>query len=481
MEYLKSFSKVIKPLLHIFSRWKILSAYVIFSALVLSGWYIDIMGFFSSQKDYAGTFRAQHGDLNAYNIMAFLIGTIFYICLMMYDYLRLRLDKLQGESEVIRNSALFGDSNQAVTQNSNNSPAIAGSSGTTINYNIAGITEERCRAIFDEKWLIAVRDFSFESIDKAEERTKNFRTALLSRIGAEENGFESFSDPAFQFLLLDAQKAAATTERKSDYQVLSELLARRTKVGNDRRSQIHIKKAVEMLPFISDDALLGLTIDFLLVRTVPITGNISHGFKILDDTFRKVIGESKLPEGTKWIESLEACGLVKIAIGSFMSMNKSTKIMANKLKGYVLPGIKKDSDNYKKAVDLLTEVNLPTSILEEHKLDSGYVRLSIVSETQIDNMIMERELPEGLKLKIQFTDRQKEVLHDIFALYEQDTTTKEQFVKKLDAEIDKYLYLKKVNDWWDNINTVFQLNQTGIILANANANKYDSNVPIFEE
>lgn len=68
----------------VFSKWKILSAYVVFSTLVLSGWYIDIAGLFSSQENYAGTFRAQHGDINIYNVLAFFIGTVFYILLMLY-------------------------------------------------------------------------------------------------------------------------------------------------------------------------------------------------------------------------------------------------------------------------------------------------------------------------------------------------------------------------------------------------------------
>ena len=73
------------------ARWKVLSAYLIFSVFVLSGWYVDIMGAFSSQEDYAASFRAQHGDMNLYNVLAFLIGTISYIGFMVYDYLKLQL------------------------------------------------------------------------------------------------------------------------------------------------------------------------------------------------------------------------------------------------------------------------------------------------------------------------------------------------------------------------------------------------------
>ena len=104
-----------------------------------------------------------------------------------------------------------------------------------------------------------------------------------------------------------------------------------------------------------------------------------------------------------------------------------------------------------------------------------------MEDAKIDDLIMEQELGQGVKLKIQFTDQQKEILHKVFALYEENATIKEQFKKRLEEEMAKYHYINKVKDWWDGINVVFQINKTGTILANANANKYDSNVPIFED
>ena len=465
----------------VISKWKILSAYVVFSTLVLSGWYIDIVGWISNQENYAGTFRAQHGDINIYNVLAFFIGTVFYSLLMLYDYMRMKLDKLQFEGGNIKNSALIGNSNQSVAQNSQNSPALTNSPGATFNYNITGITEERCRAIFDEKWLIAARDLSFESVDKAEERTKEFRNDLLVRMSKIEKGFEAFGDPAFQFLLIDAQKAAATTDRKNDYQVLAELLARRTKVGSDRKSQIHIKKAVEMLPFITDDALLGLTVTFVLLKIVPVSGVIEQGLQVLNETLRKVIGDGVLPKGSQWIESLEACGLVKIALGSFMSLNKSSEIFGHNLEGYRLPGLKKDGENHEKALELLQSVGLPPSILAEHELDKDYVRLNVVEEENIEKLIMEKHLAQGVTLKINFTEEQQKVLHQIYTLYETDQPTKDRFDKLFDEELMKYTYLKMVRVWWDQINTVFKVTMTGVVLGNANANKYDEKVPMIYE
>ncbi|MBQ2673628.1 MAG: hypothetical protein IJG07_02965 [Prevotella sp.] len=294
-----------------------------------------------------------------------------------------------------------------------------------------------------------------------------------------EKGFEAFGDPAFQFLLIDAQKAAATTDRKNDYQVLAELLARRTKAGNDRKSQIHIKKAVEMLPFVTDDALLGLTVTFVLLKIIPVSGVIEQGLEVLDETLRKVIGDGALPEGSQWVDSLEACGLVKIALGSFMSLTKSAKIIGSHLEGYRLPGLKKDGDNYKKAIELLQGVGLPPTILADHELDKDYVRLNVVEESNIENLVMERRLAQGATLKINFTEEQQKVLHQIYALYETDQPTKDRFDKLFEEEMTKYPYLKMVREWWDQINTVFEVTMTGVVLGNANANKYDEKVPMI--
>ena len=211
-------SKIVRLVLHAFSRWKILTAYVLFSGLTLSGWYMDLIGVFSSQEDYAASFRVTHGEMGFYNVLAFSVGTLFYLLFMLYDYLKLRLDKIQGTVENGRASSVFGNANQTLAQNNTNSPVV-GSPGNTIIYNTTnGISEERCRAIFDEKWAIAIKELTFESVDTAEERRKEFQTVLLPRLEKENDGFKSFSDPGFQYLLMDAQRAAVTSDRKADFQ-----------------------------------------------------------------------------------------------------------------------------------------------------------------------------------------------------------------------------------------------------------------------
>lgn len=474
-------SKIVRLVLHAFSRWKILTAYVLFSGLTLSGWYMDLIGVFSSQEDYAASFRATHGEMGLYNVLAFSVGTLFYLLFMLYDYLKLRLDKIQGTVENGRASSVFGNANQTLAQNNTNSPVV-GSPGNTIIYNTTnGISEERCRAIFDEKWAIAIKELTFESVDTAEERRKEFQTVLLPRLEKENDGFKSFSDPGFQYLLMDAQRAAVTSDRKADFQLLSELLAQRVKDGSVVKTQIHIKKAIEVLPYLPDDALLGLTVSFMLLKLIPLSGNISQGLKVLDNTYQHVIGNGQLPCDSQWVDTLGACGLVNIAVGGILSMNRAIDILASKLAGYSIPGIMKGSENYYKAISILEESKLPSNILIDHELNSEYVRIAVVSENQIDQLKSVKELQNLMRITIYINDEQKMALHQIYSLYESDEKIKSDFIERLDAEIQKYQYLKLATDWWNQIPEVYQITMTGEILANANANIIDSHIPVFEK
>ncbi len=60
----------------------------------------------------------------------------------------------------------------------------------------------------------------------------------------------------FQLLLVEAQKAAASTERVADYDLLSELLIHRFEKGENRVMRAGISRAVEIVDKISDDAML---------------------------------------------------------------------------------------------------------------------------------------------------------------------------------------------------------------------------------
>ena len=86
-----------------------------------------------------------------------------------------------------------------------------------------------------------------------------------------------------------------------------------------------------------------------------------------------------------------------------------------------------------------------------------------------------------MRITIYINDEQKMALHQIYSLYESDEKIKSDFIERLDAEIQKYQYLKLATDWWNQIPEVYQITMTGEILANANANIIDSHIPVFEK
>ena len=107
-----------------------------------------------------------------------------------------------------------------------------------------GIDEKRAREIYDEKYSIAKQDFTEEALRIANERVKELENRLIPKMEAVNDGLKAFADPSFQLLLVDAQKAAAATERSVDYDLLSELLVHRIEKGNDRHIRTGDRKSV---------------------------------------------------------------------------------------------------------------------------------------------------------------------------------------------------------------------------------------------
>ena len=190
-----------------------------------------------------------------------------------------------------------------------------------------------------------------ESIVKTQERTYKFRQKLIPRLGLEENGFENFADPSFLLLLTEAQKAAASTERDADYDLLSELLVNRVKMGEDRSLHMGIKKAVNSLPFISDGQLAGLTLKFCMSLRPLRYRSIAETLSSVNEIYGNIIGDAPLPTGKDWLESLEAGGLVKNVGLSIQSFRPSREIVLESMERFTGTGIRKYSENYRQAIN----------------------------------------------------------------------------------------------------------------------------------
>lgn len=338
-----------------------------------------------------------------------------------------------------------------------------------------GIDEKRAREIYQEMNLQLKSDYTEEALRIANIRVKEFENKLLPKMEAVEGALESFADPSFQLLLVEAQKTAASTERPVDYDLLSELIIHRFQKGENRVARAGIHRAVEIVDDISDDALLGLTVYHAVTYFLPTSGNIYEGLNVLNDLFSKIIYEN-LPIGNDWLDHLDILDAIRIK--SFSTLKKLQVFYSERLSGYIEVGIEKNSDNYNKANQLLIDAGLPQNILVEHELNSNYVRINTPNKEEISfpNLQILTNI-NSQKIILPLSETQINTIKSIFDLYKQDESIKQQNIKIFMEEWDKRTNLKKLKDWWDNISSSFQITSVGRVLAHSNAQRCDKNLP----
>lgn len=338
-----------------------------------------------------------------------------------------------------------------------------------------GIDEKRAREIYDEKYAIAKRDFTDEALRIADERVKEFENRLIPKIETIDDGLKAFADPSFQLLLIDAQKAAVATERVVDYDLLSELLVHRIENGNDRHVRTGIHRAVEIVEDISDEALLGLTVIHSINSFIPVSSECIGALDTLNDLYGRII-YGKLPEGTDWIEDLEILDAIRInPFGKFKSLKEYYSKVLN---GIITVGIKKDSEEYHKAVTILRNNGLLIhNLLVENYLLPDYIRVNIGNSDAINTLSFIRTFGNNTIMPIPISEQQKSAIKSIIELYSKDTKLKNDVDEKFLLEWNKRYYLSLLKDWIEKIPNSFSITSVGKVLAHANAQRCDDKLP----
>ncbi|CAI4153857.1 conserved hypothetical protein [Alteromonas macleodii] len=340
-----------------------------------------------------------------------------------------------------------------------------------------GIDEKRAREIYQEMNLQLKKDYTDEALKVANQRVSEFENRLMPKMEEVEGALEAFADPSFQILLVEAQKTAAASERPADYDLLSELLIHRFQKGENRIVRAGISRAVEIVDEISDDALLGLTCFHAVNTFLPVTGDIAQGLDLLDELFGKIF-YGKLPVGRDWLDHLDILDAVRLS--SFGGLKKIDQYYPEQLSGYVDAGIRKDSDNFAKAMEILNTNALPRNILVEHALNSEYVRLPVLAKHQIDSLTLIQQFPHAGQLmqrQVALTETQKQALYAIYDLYDSNADIKNENTKVLMELWDKRFNLKALKSWWNNLNVGIQITSVGRVLAHSNAQRCDKHLP----
>ncbi len=344
--------------------------------------------------------------------------------------------------------------------------------GTINVYN--GITETRAREIYTEMNAIARQSYTQDAYELAIKRVNMLENLLMQKVEKVDGMLEAFGEPSFQFLLVEAQKRAAASDRDADIEMLTELLVHRVEEKNSRKTKASISKAVEIVDQIDDDALCALTLIYAINSWGAISGDITQGLTVMNDLFSS-FSYLSLPSSFDWAYHLDILNAVRVSsIGTF---KKFSEYYTECFNGYSCVGIQKNSESYQKVQTILNEANIPITILVEHELNSEFVRLNIPNKEYIKDINIPVSVQPGLTFLRKPQTNEIEVLYKVWDLYSNDNQLKQEFKKAFMQKWDTFEMLKTVRLWWEALPHSITITPIGKVLAHANAQRYNKKVP----
>ena len=335
-----------------------------------------------------------------------------------------------------------------------------------------GISEERVHDIVGAACDRAIESCLMESRNAVEQRLGSFKDELYVIVGNQLQLFESLREPSCAATLGAAAGAAARTNSAADHQMLAELLVKRFESPSDCRVATGVTKAIEIVEFLTDEELAGLTVFYAVNGYTPSSGVIGEGIKALAGIYEK-LPLDLLPAGTDWMGDLDILDAIRYT--SVTSLTPFLDLQFDILQGYTICGVKADSTEEAEVLEKLEEVGLPTDLLVNHELNPGYKRLSLRYIDRFDNLShwYDRDafIP-GTSLN----NAQIESLRSVCQL-SQDGSCAAIIRENLKKEMFKLPVLVKVHDWWNSIPWAPRLTPAGECLASANARRLNSSLP----
>lgn len=353
------------------------------------------------------------------------------------------ISKMNQKQEAGDNSKQFqliGDNaNQTIIENQTNNVTITGPGlpdavtfTTTLSTQVTAQALTLCTQV---------------SKDICEEKMGKFGSIWIPRITRIENVINHLVDPKFQFMIRDANISAAKSSRQEDLEMLTQLLVCHIEKGKDMKVDAGINKAIQIVDQVDYDSLCALTCIATIFGVCSGNGVIKEGLQFMDDLFSKLL-YTELPTGDAWIDHLSVLGAVVIQTGSF---NKFEEIYSSLIDGYVCVGVKKDSEEHKKVIEILKSNDVDLNELVENELLSDYLRLSVAQQASLDVNYKE--------------------LRPIFELYSKDKELVKLSKSKFFEMWNSFPNLKTIKEWFDKIPTFFRITSVGYALAQTNAKR----------
>lgn len=343
-----------------------------------------------------------------------------------------------------------------------------------INNYYNGINESRARQICKAEYAVAKQNWTQEAIAIADERVRQLEDKLLPKMMAYDNSLKFFADPAFQITLRQAQITAASSDRESDYDILSDLLLHRLEQRNDLQRRLGICKAIEVVDKISDEALMTLSVVYAISKLVPSSDDMLGGLSVLNDLYGVLLDHRQLPSTEDWMEHLDLLSAIRLGVEGINSFRKMKELMPMKLSKYLVSGVEENSEEFGEIKSEFIGCGISMACIIPHPLKPNYVRLCTSSD--VEDMVFIGNI-DGNKLQIPLSEKQKDVMRKAVSIMRKDESKSSDLQERFMEEWDKFPNLKIVKGWWDKLPCSFTITPVGAALANAYAHGKDPKVP----
>lgn len=349
---------------------------------------------------------------------------------------------------------------------------------TTINNyysTIAGIDESRARDICKEEFAIACQNWTREAVVIADQRVHQLEDKLMPKMLAYDKSLSFFGDPAFQFTLRQAQISAASSDRESDYEMLSKLLLHRIEQGQNLDRRLGVCKAIEIVNQVTEEALIGLTMVYVVTKFIPVSNDVNEGLSVLDALYGRIMEDNKLPTDNSWMENLDLLSAIRLGVRNINTFKKFEEFIPSQLSKYLVSGIDEKSEKFSELRDEFIKNGFSANSFVQHGLKPGFVKLCV--DDEIEKIHFTITCKDGTILRVPLSEEQKVVMSKAIALLRKDESSDNSLKKLLFEKWDKFSNLKVVKDWWNNLPVHFTITPAGVALANAYAQGKDSDIP----
>lgn len=340
------------------------------------------------------------------------------------------------------------------------------------------LTTEHVKQIVNEMLGDAEKNLMSKFREEYKQTAHKLSDILISKMD-KKDVLGAFEDPGFLSVMFQAYRTAFLMQGKDDLEILSELVLNRAAHPKIDSTKIAVEKAISIVNNVSDSALKGLAAFYCLVHIIPVRGDVYKSLGVYADMFAEMDPDD-LPMRHGWLNELDILGALRASeVGA--NMKSFDDIIAEVFSGFLVRGVETDSDSYYENLRILREVAIPENVFIPHEFRPNHMRLPVARNgfDVIEQMMIPQS--DGNLCVIDLDDSKRKALNQVYInISGGEGIEKSEFdkmKKQLTDAVGQFEVLRKLKNWWNQLNPSFDVNEVGLILGYTYAKSKVKNFP----